>query len=222
MDKIDFKKADKPYYSAPIDRWVEVEVPAWQFLSLEGQGDPATSPVYSLAVSALYSLSYGLKFRSKSVHGRDYVVGPLEGLWWADDMEAYRAGDRAAWKWRMMIRQPEWTTDADLIAARIAARDKIKRDADAVAMAAMLDATSMGMLAEGLALQRLYFGRYVDEAPLLIDLHDRYLPDNGYQATGLHHEIYLNDPRKVAPEKIKTVLRQPVRRVAGSPSDLAM
>src|SRR5690606_6706914 len=108
------KKADKPYYSAPVDRWIAVDVPAWQFLSLEGQGDPATSPVYSLAVSALYSLSYGLKFRSKSVHDRDYVVGPLEGLWWADDMDAYRAGDRAAWKWRMMIRQPDWTTDTDL------------------------------------------------------------------------------------------------------------
>ena len=216
MDKIDFKKADKPYYSAPSDRWIAVEVPAWQFLSVEGQGDPATSPAYSLAVSALYGLSYGLKFRSKSVHGRDYVVGPLEGLWWADDMEAYRTGDRAAWKWRMMIRQPDWVTHADLAAACTAARDKTSKDLDAKAMAAKLDAATLGTFEEGLALQRLYFGPYVDEAPLLIDLHDRYLPDNGYQPTGLHHEIYLNDPRKVAPEKIKALLRQPVRRVAGS------
>ncbi|MDP2731954.1 MAG: GyrI-like domain-containing protein, partial [Hoeflea sp.] len=191
MDKTDFKKTDKPFYSAPADRWIAVDVPEWLFLSVDGQGDPATSPLYSLAVSALYSLSYGLKFCSKSVHGRDYVVGPLEGLWWADDMEAYRAGDRAAWKWRMMIRQPDWVTQADLAAARTVARDKIRKDLHAEAMAAKLDAVSLGTFEEGPSLQRLYFGPYVDEAPLLIDLHDRYLPENGYQATGLHHEIYL-------------------------------
>lgn len=211
MDKTDFKKTDKPFYSAPADRWIAVDVPEWQFLCIDGQGDPATSPVYSLAVSALYSLSYGLKFRSKSVHGRDYVVGPLEGLWWADDMNAYRAGERAAWKWRMMIRQPDWITEADVAATGAAARDKIKKDADAEAMAEMLDAVTLATFREGRSLQRLYFGRYVDEAPLLIDLHDRYLPESGLAAAGLHHEIYFNDPRKVAPEKIKALLRQPVR-----------
>ena len=219
MDKIDFKKRDKLFYSAKADRWTLVDVPEWHFLSVEGQGDPQTSPVYSAAVSALYSLSYGLKFRSKSVHQRDYVVGPLEGLWWADDMNAYRAGDRQAWKWRMMIRQPEWITGSDVEAVRESALGKIKPDADVEATSAMLKAVSLGAFREGRALQRLYFGPYVDEAPLLIDLHDRHMPDNGYLPAGLHHEIYLNDPRKVAPDKIKTLLRQPVRLAADGVAD---
>lgn len=210
MDKIDFKKSDKPFYTARTDRWALVDVPEWQFLSVEGQGDPQSSPVYAAAVSALYSLSYGLKFRSKSVHDRDYVVGPLEGLWWADDMDAYRAGDRATWKWRMMIRQPDWITDADLDAVRVTSLAKLKGQGET---ADKLKDVVLSSFAEGRALQRLYFGPYADEAPLLIDLHDRYMPENGYQPTGLHHEIYLNDPRKVAPEKIKTLLRQPVQPV---------
>lgn len=210
MDKIDFKKVDRQLYTAASDRWTLIDVPEWQYLCVEGQGDPQTSPVYGLAVSALYSLSYGLKFRSKKAHQRDYVVGPLEGLWWADDMNAYRAGNRGAWKWRMMIRQPEWTTNADLEAVCASAVEKIKPGADAEATKAMLETVFLSELKEGLALQRLYFGRYADEAPLLLDLHDRYMPDNGYLPAGLHHEIYLNDPRKVAPDKIKTLLRQPV------------
>lgn len=211
MDKIDFMKSDKPFYTARTDRWEPVDVPEWRFLQVEGQGDPQTSPAYSAAVSALFSLSYGLKFRSKSVHGRDYVVGPLEGLWWADDMEAYRAGDRAAWKWRMMIRQPDWITDTDLEAVRPAVLGKLNGQAEAGTNAETLQAVAVTAYREGKSLQRLYFGRYVDEAPLLIDLHDRFMPEHGYEPDGLHHEIYLNDPRKVAPERIKTLLRQPVR-----------
>lgn len=211
MKKTDFKTIDKPFYSGKPDRWTLVDVPEWQFLSVEGQGDPQNSADYAAAVSALYSLSYGLKFRSKSVHDRDYVVGPLEGLWWADDMSAYRTGDRAAWKWRMMIRQPEWITGADVDAARETVAGKVRSAAQRDAVARELETIALTAFAEGRSLQRLYFGPYVDEAPLLIDLHDRYMPEQGYQPTGLHHEIYLNDPRRVAPEKIKTVLRQPVR-----------
>jgi hypothetical protein len=214
MDKIDFKRTDKPFYTAKTDRWELVDVPEWQFLSAEGQGDPQLSPAYTAAVSALYSLSYALKFRSKSVHGRDYVVGPLEGLWWADDMRAFRAGERTQWKWRMMIRQPDWITQADLEAVRLVVLGKLKGQAEAGANAEMLEAAALTACREGSSLQRLYFGPYVDEAPLLIDLHDRFMPEHGYEPTGLHHEIYLNDPRKVAPEKIKTLLRQPVRLVA--------
>lgn len=213
MDKIDFKKTDKSFYTAKTDRWELVNVPEWQFLSAEGQGDPQSSPGYTAAVSALYSLSYGLKFRSKSVHDRDCVVGPLEGLWWADNMQAYWAGDRAAWKWRMMIRQPHWITEADLKAVRATVLGKIK-GAEAEASKGAIRAVALNAYEEGRSLQRLYLGPYVDEAPLLIDLHDRFMPEHGYQPVGLHHEIYFNDPRKVAPEKIRTLLRQPVRVLA--------
>lgn len=213
MDKTDFKKSDRPFYTAKTDRWTLVEVPDWQFLFVEGEGDPQVSQSYSLAVSALYGLSYALKFRSKKVHGRDYVVGPLEGLWWADDMNAYRSGDRQAWKWRMMIRQPDWIGEDDLEAVRATVRGKVEKQSDTALATAKLDAVALGGFEEGLALQRMHFGAYVDEAPVLIELHDRYLPENGYAAAGLHHEIYLNDPRKVAPDKIKVLLRQPVRPV---------
>lgn len=213
MDKIDFKKTDKPFYTARTDRWELVDVPNWPFLQIEGQGDPQSSPAYTTAVSALYSLSYGLKFRSKSVHDRDYVVGPLEGLWWADDMQAYRAGDRAAWKWRMMIRQPDWIKVMDLDAVRPTVLGKIK-GAEAEATREAVEAVALNGYEEGCSLQRLYFGPYVNEAPLLIELHDRLMPEQGYEPAGLHHEIYLNDPRKVAPEKIRTLLRQPVRVLA--------
>ena len=207
MEKIDFKKADRRFYTAKTDQWVLVDVPEWQFLQVDGQGDPNSAPDYSNAVLALYRLSYGLKFRSKSVHGRDYVVGPLEGLWWADDMDAFRSGDRAAWKWRMMIRQPDWIDGSDLDAVRAAMSAKPGEDAVRREKA---QSVSLVSFREGMVLQRLYFGPYADEAPVLIDLHDRFLPENGFSPTGRHHEIYLNDPRKVAPDKIKTILRQPV------------
>ncbi len=148
MDKIDFKKTDRTFCTGKTDRWELVDVPEWQFLSAEGQGDPQCSPGYTAAVSALYSLSYGLKFRSKSVQDRDCVVGPLEGLWWADDMQVYRAGDRAAWKWRMMIRQPDWITDADLEAVRATVLGKIK-GAEAEASKGAIKAVALNAYEEG-------------------------------------------------------------------------
>jgi hypothetical protein len=212
MDKVDFKKADRRFYTAKVDRWELVDVPEWPFIGIEGQGDPQICADYGAAVSALYSLSYGLKFLSKSVYERDYVVGLLEGLWWADNMVVFREGDRAAWKWRMMIRQPDWISEADVESVRLTALGKIKGPAaDAELVAKAIDAATLQSYREGRSLQRLHYGPYADEAPKLIELHDHYLPENGYLPSGLHHEIYLNDPRRVAPEKIKTLLRQPVR-----------
>ena len=177
-----------------------------QFLMADGHGDPNTAPEYAQAVEALYAVAYKVKFLSKNQAGRDYVVMPLEGLWWAADMEAFTtARDKSAWDWTMMILQPEWITrEMFEEAAGQAARQK-----DLLALPRL----RLETYHEGPSVQILHIGSYEEEAPVLQRLHREFLPENGLEPAGKHHEIYLGDPRKVAPEGLKTVLRQPVRKL---------
>ncbi|MGK3956099.1 GyrI-like domain-containing protein [Arthrobacter sp. R4] len=180
-----------------------VTVPPLNYLMLDGQGNPGTAPEYAAALEALYSVSYAVKFASKHA-GRDYAVGPLEGLWMADDPGAFTRGDKDSWKWTMMIPQPDWIGPADLQdgIAKAAAK-KVPR----------LDRLRLETLDEGLSVQILHIGSYDDEAPTLHRLHHEFMLANGFGFAGPHHEIYLSDARRVAPEKLKTILRQPVRRI---------
>jgi len=203
-EKIDYKANLKHLYAPSGKDFSLVEVPPLQFLMIDGRGDPNRAPEYVQAVEALYSLSYGLKFMSKKQLGKDYVVPPLEGLWWAEDWRAFVEGDRDAWQWTMMILQPEWIgVEMVEAAAREAAR---KKDLPALPKA------RLETFHEGLAVQILHVGPYSAEAPTLRRLHEEYLPSQGLEPTGKHHEIYLSDPNRTAPEKLKTILRQPVRR----------
>lgn len=204
MDKIDFKKEWSHLYNPPSRDFLLVEVPEMQFLMLDGHGDPNTEPAYQEAVEALYGVAYKLKFMSKKQFEKDYVVPPLEGLWWADDMETFISRDKSAWDWTMMIMQPEWITP-EMFAQAVAEVQKSK------ALPA-LSKMRLERYAEGLSVQILHIGSYDAEAPTLERLHREFIPQNGYVEAGKHHEIYLSDPRKVAPEKLKTVLRQPVVR----------
>jgi hypothetical protein len=129
------------------------------------------------------------------------VVPPLEGLWWSEDPSVFVQGDREDWQWTMMIMVPDWVDDA-LVSAAIG---KAQTEA----------AVRLETLEEGASLQILHIGSYADEAPTLHRLHHEYMPENGWTFNGHHHEIYTGDPRKSAPEKLKTVLRQPVRRDRG-------
>lgn len=212
IGKLDFKVADKPFYTGKPGVWTLVEVPEWSFLAIDGEGDPNVAPAYAHAVRALYALSYALKFRARAGQGRDHAVGPLEGLWWADDMAAFTRRDKGQWKWRMMIRQPDWIAAADLDAVRDAALRKAAKAGDDGPDAGSLIAVRFVRYGEGLSAQAMHIGSYDDEAPLLADLHERYIPDNRLSPSGHHHEVYLGDPRKTAPEKLKTILRQPVVR----------
>lgn len=212
VEKLDFKTADKRFYTGKPGVWTLVEVPEWSFLAIDGEGDPNIAPAYAQAVRALYALSYGLKFRAKNLPGREHAVGPLEGLWWADDMAAFTRRDKGSWKWRMMIRQPDWISAADLDAVRETVLKKAEKASDVAPDAGSVNAVRLVRHAEGLSAQALHVGSYDDEAPLLADLHVRYMPDNSLAPSGHHHEIYLGDPRKTAPEKLKTILRQPVVR----------
>src|SRR3712207_5860305 len=168
---------------------------------IDGRGDPNTGPDYAAAVESLYSVSYAAKFASKAELDRDYVVGPLEGLWDAERREAFVDRSKGEWSWTMMIRQPDWITP-ELWEQAV---DKAAKKRPGVAD------VRLETYAEGLSVQILHIGSYDDEGPALARLHGEFLPANGYVETGRHHEIYLSDPREAEAAKLKTVLRQPVR-----------
>lgn len=204
--KTDFKQT-LDAYRAKRDRFRIVEVPDMQYLMIDGHGDPNTSPVFTAAVEALYPVAYKLKFASKRDLERDYVVMPLEGLWWADDMDSFTsARDKSRWNWTLMIMVPDWT-DREMFAAAV-------EQAGAKKCPARLDDVRLEMLSEGRCVQTLHIGSFDDEAALLARMHDEFIPGNGLRMAGRHHEIYLSDFRKVAPEKLRTVLRQPVADAA--------
>ncbi len=204
MAKIDFKREWKHLYQPKSQEFHLVEVPDLNFLKIDGHGDPNLAQEYSDAVEALYAVSYRIKFLSKA-EGRDYVVPPLEGLWWAEDMDSFTsARDKSHWEWTMMIMTPDWITSPVVEQALDDVRKKKTLPS--------LGTLRWEVYREGLAVQILHRGSYDDEGPVLKQLHEVWMPENGYQFNGLHHEIYLSDPRKVEPEKLKTVLRQPVRK----------
>ena len=204
MPKVDLKKELKHLYNPPRKEFTVVDVPPMQYLMIDGHGDPNTVQAYEDAVEALYAVAYKCKSASKKALGRDYVVPPLEGLWWAEDMGTFTSRrDKSAWDWTMMIMQPEWITQEQIERA-------IQQVHDAKGLPA-LSKLRLETYHEGLSVQILHVGSYDDEGPVLARLHQEFLPQNGYVETGKHHEIYLSDPRKVAPEKLRTILRQPVR-----------
>ncbi|CAL4868335.1 hypothetical protein MMA231_02640 [Asticcacaulis sp. MM231] len=204
MSKIDLKTEYKSLYSATSKDFALIEVPSLHYLMFDGVGDPNTAPAYAQAIEALYSLSYTLKFMSKRAFDRDYVVGPLEGLWWARDMKTFVTREKSKWSWTMMILQPDWIEKGHLCAAL--SEVVMKKGLPG------LEKVRLERLDEGLSAQILHVGPYDDEGPVLQRLHEEWLPAQGLIETGKHHEIYLSDPRKTAPEKLKTILRQPVKK----------
>ncbi|WP_156760339.1 GyrI-like domain-containing protein [Microbacterium karelineae] len=207
--KTDPKKS-LPSYRAASGRFGILTVPPLRYLAITGSGDPNTAVAYRDALATLYPVAYRLKFRSRDELGRDYVVPPLEALWWADDMRAFTGErDTSAWQWTAMILVPEWIPDALVGDAR---RDVEKKGAPS------LDALGVDTLDEGLCVQTLHIGPYDAEGPVLARMHDEFIPANGLRMTGRHHEIYLGDVRRAAPERLRTILRQPVERISGASS----
>ena len=201
MAKLDLKKEYRRLYNPSSENCSIVDVPEMQFLMIDGAGDPNTSVAYAEAIEALYAAAYTLKFISKTTEEVDYVVMPLEGLWWTPDMAEFSTDDKSAWEWTAMIVQPNHITAAHVAAAT----DEVRKKKDPQA----LDRIRFEPYAEGLAAQILYFGPYADEAPTIERLH-QFATDSGYQLRGKHHEIYLSDPRRTAPERLRTVIRQPI------------
>ncbi|AEG45428.1 GyrI-like domain-containing protein [Isoptericola variabilis] len=180
-----------------------VDVPEQTYLMVDGEGDPNTSPLFTAAVETLYPVAYTLKFASKRELGRDYVVPPLEGLWWSDDMDAFTvARDKARWSWTLLLLVPDWV-ERDLVAATI---DQVRAKKNPE----RIDDLRVERLAEGRCVQTLHVGSFDDEGPVLERMHDEFVPARGLRLTGRHHEIYLSDFRRVPPERRRTILRQPV------------
>ena len=204
MQKLDLKKVYKHLYAPSAKQVSLVDVPPLNYLMIDGKGDPNTAEVYAEAVQALYALAYAIKFKiKKSEVGLDFAVMPLEGLWWVEDMRLFSVQDKSAWYWTMMIVQPDIIT-AGLCAETIAEVQK-KKNLPA------LEQVRFEVYHEAEAVQILHLGPYADEAPTIARLHD-HIHSEGWERRGKHHEIYLNDPRKSAPDKLRTVIRQPFKR----------
>lgn len=197
-------------YRAKRGEFRIVEVPPLQYLMIDGAGDPNTSPAYRDAVSALFPVAYALKFASRSELGIDTVVMPLEGLWHAPDMESFTSRrDKSAWMWTSMIMVGDHITASMFAHAVESVAQKAAKKKELIPA---LDAVRLETLEEGTCVQTLHVGPFDDEGPVLDDLHHRFIPENGLQMRGRHHEIYLSDLRRTDPAKLRTILRQPVTR----------
>lgn len=200
MPKIDLKKDLKHLYMASAKNVEIVDIPEMKYLMIDGSGDP-NGPEFQTAVEALYSASYGIKFNAKKT-GNDYTVMPLEGLFWSDDMSSFSLGNKNAWKWTLMIVQPDFISEEMVQKAIETAKEK-----KGLKLMPRFEAYH-----EGLSAQIMHIGPYSAEEPKIRMLHD-FVRENGYELQGRHHEIYLSDPRRAAPERLKTIIRQPIKKL---------
>lgn len=202
-NKIDFKKELKELYAPSAKEVSVVRVPKLNFLSIDGKGNPNTSQEYKEAIEALFSVAFKIKFAAKNEIGKDYAVMPLEGLWWAEDMSKLSLDDKSSWLWKALIMQPNFITQK--IYQKAVDEVKAKKNLQG------LQKIKLETLEEGLSAQILYVGAYSEEKPTIEKVH-QFIKDQGGSLTHKHHEIYLSDPRKTAPGKLKTVIRQPFKK----------
>jgi len=203
MPKVDLKKENKEFYYPSTKEVSVVELPEMKFLMIDGQGDPNTSKEYQDAMQTLFPVVYKTKFVNKKEKSQDYVVMPLEGLWWVNNMEDFSMEDRSSWKWTVMIRQPDFITEAFINTA--------KKEIEKKRNLPTLSKLRFENFEEGSSVQIMHIGPYGEaEAPAVQKLHE-FIENKGYELRGKHHEIYISDMRRTKPEKLKTVIRQPFR-----------
>lgn len=202
MPKIDLKKENKDFYY-PSKEVSIVELTEMKFLMIDGQGDPNTSPEYNDAMETIFPVAYKTKFISKKEKSQDYVVMPLEGLWWMDNMEDFSLDDRESWKWTVMIRQPDFIIENIINKAKKEVREKKNPPS--------LSKIRFENFREGLSAQILHIGPYGEAETLTVEKLHGFIEENGYSRRDKHHEVYLSDMRRTKPEKLKTVIRQPIK-----------
>ncbi len=190
----------KRLYSAKAGKPEVVTVPAMNFLMFDGKGDPVTSKDFHASMEVLYGLSYTIKFTLKKAKGIDFHVAPLEGLWWSDDMADFLRGRREKWLWTMMIMQPAGVTAKVVEEARKAVFEKKGNP--------LVRRARFEKFKEGRCAQVMHIGPYSTEAETIQQLH-AFIAEQGGSLCGKHHEIYLGDPRRAKPEKLRTIIRQP-------------
>lgn len=201
MPAFDFKKELKQFYNVSGNEVVIVDVPPMNFLMVDGAGNPNVTQEFQDAVEVLYGVSYALKFRVKKAGLMNYIVMPLEGLWWSESLAEFDPEDKGKWRWTLMIMQPHAVTE-DLFNEATCEIMKKKN-------VQLISKIRYERFAEGLSAQVMHTGPYNTEGPDVKKLHN-FIMDNGYVLSGKHHEIYLSDPRRVKPEKIRTLIRQPM------------
>lgn len=202
-EKIDYKKHLPTQFNPSAKNPSIVEIPAFNYLMIDGRGDPNVSTEYKEAVSALFTLAYALKFQVKKTTGIDYGVMPLEGLWWVEDMSTFTTQEKSRWLWTMMILQPEWVNIESFEKMREITLQKKK--------AAALSKIRFEQYYEGTVVQLMHIGPFSEEGPNIARMH-AFAAENGYHLAGKHHEIYLSDYTRAAHEKLKTILRQPIQK----------
>ncbi|MFI5202589.1 MAG: GyrI-like domain-containing protein [Candidatus Kapaibacterium sp.] len=191
-------------YKASTKQPEFISVPTMKFLMVDGTGDPNTSPMFQDAVQALYGLAYTIKFgRKKRGEESDYKITPLEGLWWSKDPTAFANGEKSKWQWTLMLAVPDFISKHDV---QLATKElQVKKDLK------LLPAIRLEKFSEGQAVQFMHIGPYSSEGPNIERMH-AFAQDQGYTLRGKHHEIYLGDPCRSKPERLKTILRQAVVR----------
>jgi hypothetical protein len=199
MSKLDFKKDYAEFFNPSAKQVAEVDLPPFRYLMVDGEGAPP-APRYQDAIATLYPLAYTLKFALKPEH--DFTVGPLETMWWAEAPGGFHLAKPADWRWTAMIIVPDLVADDHLAVASAELRRKGKP-------APLLDSVRVETLDEGACVQIMHIGPYAAEAETIRRMHD-YMTDNGMSPRGHHHEIYLSDPRATSPDRLKTILRQPI------------
>lgn len=203
MKKIDYKKEFKQLYTAKSGVFQTVTVPKMNYIKIDGSGGPASKD-WASAIETLYPIAYTIKFICKIELESDFIVMPLEGLWWMEDMNQFSEKVKDQWLWSAMIMQPNVVTKEVFEQALKKLQDKGKH-------LPLLDRVSFETLDEGRSAQTLHIGPYDAEAPTIAKLHAHIEAEGGElsKSTHHHHEIYLSDARKVSPDKLKTILRQP-------------
>ncbi|MGC2166058.1 MAG: GyrI-like domain-containing protein [Gallionella sp.] len=203
MKTLDWKKELKHLYQPSTREVAQLDVPAMNFLMIDGKGDPNTAQEYADAIEALFAVAYTLKLMvKKGTLAIDYGVLPLEGLWWADDMSKFSTADKSNWLWTAMIAQPEFVTQA-MVQAAIAEVLRKKNPAS-------LSKLRFELFSEGQCAQIMHIGPFSEEGPSIEKVH-HFIEAGGNTRHGKHHEIYLSDIRRAAPAKWKTVIRQPMQ-----------
>lgn len=203
MEKVYYKKLLKDYYQAKVGKPVVVNVPKMNFIMIDGKGDPNTSQEYIDAMQALYPLAYTIKYTCKNKLGKDFSVMPLEGLWWSNNMEDFITGNKKDWLWTAMIMQPEVVTKDIYNESVLQVKNKKAPKS--------LDKVRFVSYNEGRSAQVMYLGPYANEGLTILVLH-QFIKDQGGNldtSNKKHHEIYLGDPRRTDPAKLKTIIRQP-------------
>jgi hypothetical protein len=204
MAKKDLSKEMQVLYFPPSKEPITVTVPKMKFLMVEGKGDPNTSEDYREAIGALYSLSYTMKFMLKFGKEKvEHVVMPLESLWWTDKGTDFFSAEKKTWNWIAMIAQPEHVTK-DLVDKARAEIVRKKKDVPG------LEKVRLDPFEEGPSAEIMHIGPWAEERQTIERLH-KYILDSGHGLRGKHHEIYISDPRRTKPEKLKTVVRQPMK-----------